>query len=198
MNAPVAAELQEKPQKDNTWKWLLLGCFGFIVLTGAVAGIVGYKTFKSIKMSPAEVEASAQQILPFEKPEGMEGKMSMSIMGMKMATLGPQAGQPSEQLIMLMTMPGYRNNQVGLRRQMDQQNANKDISVQKMPSQTFKVLGKDTPAEVQKLVPAQGNPSLQYVFYVDSPKGDLVLLLLQGPEATATHDWVQKFLDTVK
>lgn len=198
MNVPVAPEPTPKPEKNNTWKWLLVGCFGFVLLFGATGGIVAYKAYKSFNMSPAQVEAAAQEILPFEKPEGYEGKMSMSIMGMKMATLAPQGGQHSENLVMLMTVPGGRNNQANLRSNMERQNAGKNISAQKLPPQTFKVRGKDTTAEVQKLAPAQGAPSLQYVLFVDSPKGDLVLLLLQGAEATATHDWVQKFLDTVK
>ena len=113
MNVPVAPEPPQKPEKDNTWKWRLLGCFGFIVLFGAVGGVIGYKAYKSFATSPAEVEAAAQQILTFEKPEGYKGTFSMSIMGITMAGL-LRSGGPDDSggNILLMTMPQNNRDQL--------------------------------------------------------------------------------------
>ncbi len=206
MNPPIAPAPQQPPkeEKSNTWKWLLVGCFGFLLLGGGTVGIIAWKTYKSISMTPADVEASAQKIMTFEKPEGYEGKFSMSIMGVNMAMLGP-AGKPDQNagMIMFMTIPGGKNNKEALRKSMndsvERQNAGKNINSQTLPSQTFKVRGESVPAEVQKFSSEQ-NPgaTLQYSLYTSSDKGDLVLVNVTGPEKTTTHDWVQKFLDTLK
>jgi hypothetical protein len=198
MNPPVAPQ-PVKEEKSNTWKWLLLGCFGFIVLGGGMAAFMGWQMYKGFSLKPAEVEAAAQKILPFEKPEGYEGKFSMNIMGVNMAGLAPQGKPESTGMIMLMTIPGGKNNRDALRNSMDRQNAGKDVNSQKLAPQAFKVRGENTPAEVQKFTRNQGaEASLQYSLYVTSAKGDLVLVNVTGPETTTTHDWVQKFLDTVK
>jgi hypothetical protein len=115
-----------------------------------------------------------------------------------MAGLGPQGKPESTGMIMLMTIPGGKNNRDALRNSMDRQNAGKDVNSQKLAPQAFKVRGENTPAEVQKFTRNQGEASLQYSLYVTSAKGDLVLVNVTGPETTTTHDWVQKFLDTIQ
>ena len=204
MNEPVAAIPQqpEKPRKDNTWKWLFLGCFGFILLFGGIGGIIGWRAYKSFSMKPEDVEIAAQQILTFEKPEDYEGKFSMSIMGITMASLAPKGPTRAETggMILLMTMP--QNNRDAMRKQMDSQvetsRNGRNVTTQKLAEQTFKVRGEAVPAEVQKVTPDQGEVTLQYTLFLMSPKKQLVMLNLTGPEKTTTHDWVQKFLDTVK
>jgi hypothetical protein len=202
MNQPIAPQ-PAREEKSNTWKWLLVGCFGFLLLGGGTAAFMGWQMYKSFSMKPADVEAVAQKILPFEKPEGYEGKFSMAMMGVNMVMLASQGKPESSGMIMLMTIPGGKNNRDALRKSMndnmERQNAGKDISSQKLAPQSFKVRGENTPAEVQKFDHKQGGEaSLQYTLYVTSAKGDLVLVNVTGPETTTTHDWVQKFLDTVK
>jgi hypothetical protein len=191
------------PQKSGgVLKWVLLGCGGIVLLGVAFFGIMGYMAYKSFNTDPAKVEASAHEILPFEKPAGYKGVFSMSMMGVKMATLiSGTPGQAGSGSIVLVTMPG-KGNQEQLRAQMranmEKQGQSQEI-VEKRKNETFKVRGKDVDATVDVTIPkGSDGRMLSYTIPVDDASGNTVLVMLSGPEKQADHDWVQKFLDSVK
>ena len=201
MDQPVS---NQPPKKSGgALKWILLGCGGIILLGVAFFGVMGYLAYKSFNTDPAKVETSAQEMLTFDKPAGYKGVFSMSMMGMKMASLvSGTPGQAGSGSIVLVTMPGGQANQEQLRAQMranmEKQGQSQDI-VEKRKSETFKVRGKDVEASVDLTSPKGSDARmLQYTLMVDNASGGTVLLVLSGPEKQADHDWVQKFLDTVK
>lgn len=197
MNQPNA----NPPKKSGgIFKWVLLGCGGIVLIGAAVIGFIGYQAYKSFSTDPAKVEASAQEILKFDPPAGYRGQMAMSMMGFKMIALGSQTEHGS--MIMLMTIPGGKGNQEQLKTQMNanlEKQGQANASVEQRPAEKFKVRGQDINAQVNLVTPKQGGaPMLQYMLAPDGANGDTVLLVIQGGEKSITHDWVQKFLDTVK
>jgi hypothetical protein len=200
MNQPIG----NPPKKSGgALKWVLLGCGGIILLGVAFFGIMGYFMYKSFNTDPAKVEAAAQELLTFEKPAGYKGAFSVSMMGFKMASLASGTpGQPGVGMILMVSMPGGKENQEQLRTQMRQnmekQGQSQEI-VEKRKSETFKVRGKDVDATVE-VTKTKGSDArmLQYTIPLENAAGNTVLLLLAGPEQQEDHAWVQKFLDTVK
>lgn len=191
------------PKKSGgVLKWILLGCGGIVLLGAAFAGIIGYMAYKSVSMDPAKVEADAQQILTFDKPAGYKGAFAMSIAGVKMASLvSGTPGQAGCGALVLVTMPGKGNQEqlrAQMRQNMEKQGQSQEI-VEKRKNETFKVRGKDVDATVD-VTSVKGSEAhmLQYTIPVDNASGNTVLVMLSGPEKQADHDWVQKFLDSVK
>jgi hypothetical protein len=120
-----------------------------------------------------------------------------------MATLvSGTAGQAGCGTIVLVTMPGGKENQeqmrIQMRQNMEKQGQSQEI-VEKRKNETFKVRGKDVDATVELTSPKGTDARmLQYSLSVNNAAGNTVLLVLTGPEKQADHDWVQKFLDSVK
>ncbi len=199
MNQPVSSQPPKK--SGGALKWILLGCGGILLLGAAFVGVMGYLAYRSFSTDAAKVETSAQEILGFEKPAGYKGIFSMSMMGVKMATLGSGApGQPNNSTIVLVTMPGTNQEQMRaqMRANMEKQGQSQEI-VEKKKNETFKVRGKEVDATVDVTIPKGADArQLTYTFALDNATGHTVLLVLSGPENQADHAWVQKFLDTVK
>jgi hypothetical protein len=192
------------PQKKSggALKWILLGCGGIILLGVALFGIMGYLAYKSFNTDPVKVEAAAQEILTFEKPAGFRGVASVSIAGFRTATLmSGTAGQPGNSALVLVTMPGKENQEqlrAKMKENLEKQGQSQEV-VEKRKSQTFKVRGKDVDAAVDVTIHKGADERmLQYTLSIDNSAGNTVILLLSGPETKTDHDWVQKFLDTVK
>ena len=201
MDQPVA---NQPPRKSGgVLKWVLLGCGGIVLLGVALFGIMGYLAYRSFSTDHAKVEADAQSILSFEKPAGYKGVFAMSMMGVKMASLtSGEANKPGAGSIVLVAMPGGQANQEQIRAQMrenmEKQGQRHDV-VEKRKSETFKVRGKDVESSVEvTAVKGSDAHNLQYTLSVDSAAGTPVMLVINGPENTTDHTWVQKFLDTVK
>src|SRR6185295_9928328 len=114
MDQPVANQAPRK-SGGGALKWVLLGCGGLLLLVVAFFGISGYLVYRSFNTDPTKVEATAQEILVFEKPAGYKGAFSMSVMGVKMAALMADGGAGGS--IVMITMPG-KANQEQLRAQM--------------------------------------------------------------------------------
>jgi hypothetical protein len=201
MDQPVSAQPPKK--SGGALKWILLGCGGIIFLGVALIGVMTYLAYKTFSKDPAQVEAAAQEILVFEKPAGYKGVFSMSMMGVKMATLMKgAAGQPDVASIVLMAMPAGKVDPEQLRGQMranmEKQGHSQEV-VEKRKKETFKVRGKDVESSVDVTVhKGSDGRMLQYEMVLDGSGGGPVLLVLSGPEKDADHAWVQKFLDTVK
>lgn len=191
------------PKKSGgIFKWVLLGCGGILLIGAALIGFGAYKAYQGFSTDPAKVEASAKEILTFETPADFKGQFAMSMMGFKMIALGAQ-GDIGKGMIMLMTVPGGKGNQEQLKAQMNanmqMQGQNQNTVSEPRPAEKFKVRGQELPAQVNLVTPKNGGtPQLQYMLAPDASNGDTVLLVIQGAEKNVTHDWVQKFLDTVK
>jgi hypothetical protein len=193
-------EPQQKPKSGGVLKWVLIGCGG-LVLIGAIAiGGLIYMASRGMSTDTAKVEAIAQEILPFEKPDGYRGAFSMSIMGMKTAMLAEIGGNGS---IMVMTFPSQKANKEGIERKlnaaMEKQGRGQAAISEKRASETFNVRGKNVVAEVGVVGGKNGtNNALRYALTLESSSGGLAMLMISGSEETTTHDWVQKLLDSVK
>jgi len=199
MDQPVS---NQPPKKSGgALKWILLGCGGIVLLGVAFFGIMGYLAYKSFRADPAKVESSAQEILTFDKPAGYKGVFSMSMMGVKMASLvSGTPGQADSGSIVLVTMPGANQEQLRtqMRTNMEKQGQSQEV-VEKKKNETFKVRGKEVDATVDVTIPNGSDARhLSYTFALDNASGHTVLLVLSGPENKADHAWVQKFLDSVK
>ena len=108
----LADEISKK--KSGVLKWILLGCAGLVIIVVAALGVIGYLAYKTFNTDPAEAELAAQEILPLDIPAGFSGRFSMSMMGMKMATLGSS----DDSRIVLMVMPRSKASPEAMRKQM--------------------------------------------------------------------------------
>jgi len=193
-----------QPQKSGggAVKWILLGCGGLVFIGITVFAIGGYFIYKGFNTDPAKVEVSAKEIVTFEKPEGFKGVFSMSMMGLKMAMLMRNPTDESAGSIIIASFPAGKGSQEQFQKQIDdsmkQQGRSREVS-ERRPAETFKVRGKEVTAEVG-LIGAKDSPSrsIQYTVIFEGEPGKMAMIVLSGPEKTTDHDWVQKFLDTVK
>jgi hypothetical protein len=197
MNQPMP--VSQQPRSGGALKWVLLGCGGLVFLAVAFFAVAGYLVARNFSTDPAKAEATAQEIVTFEKPDGFKGAFSMSVMGLKMVMLAkgdPKASEGS--MIMLGSFPiGQQNQeqyQTQINESMKQQGHGQDVTEQRAP-ETFKVRGKDVVAQVVVAGPAK---LLRYTLNFDGGNGRMITISVQGPEKTTDHAWVQKFLDTVK
>ncbi|HEX5000323.1 MAG TPA: hypothetical protein VFY29_19025 [Terriglobia bacterium] len=204
MDQPVMS-IEEPPKKSSSYlKWGLIGCGGLLALAAIVAGVLFYLVFNRMTMDPQGVEAVAQQILRFEKPEGFKGIWSMSMMGVKLAVLGhPEGSDPREEMIVLMEFPGSANSEEMRNRfreaMKNQGQADDEEVAEQRPSETFMVQGAETEARVTLLGGrAGGRKSLQYMLTLQSVSGKPALVVINGPEDVITHEWVQNFLNSVQ
>jgi hypothetical protein len=202
MNAPAGNP--SPPQKSGgVLKWILLGCGGIILLIVAFFAISGYLLYRSMNTDPVKVEEASQEILKYEKPEGYKGVFSMSMMGVKMAMLS--SGDPKSAdaaMIVLATYQGGKMNQEQFQNQLkeslEKQGHSQQVSEQR-PAETFKVKGKEVPAQVAVVQKQQTNAkAMQYTLALDGPSGATAMVMIVGPEKTVDHAFVQKFLDRVK
>lgn|SRR5262245_17083693 len=190
-------------KKSGILKWVLLGCGGLLVVGVAVVGVIGYLAYRSFNMDPAEAESVAQSILPLEIPSGFRGRVSISTMGMRMATLDAPSdgGRNSRSSIVLIEMQGGRSNQNqdAMRQEILDRLAregNYEAYLNRRPDETFRLRNMDIQAQVKE----RGNQSgsLQYTFVLEGKNGKVVMLMVGGDEKLVTHEWVQGLLDTVK
>lgn len=194
------------PRKSGgALKWILIGCGGILFLIAAFIGVSAYLVYRSFNTDPAKVEASAQEILPFEKPAEFKGAFSMSVMGFKMAFLSsgdPKAPSPDAAMIILASFQGGKQNQEQFQRQLkeslEKQGQSQQVAEQR-PVETFKVRGKDVPSQVAVVKNENTQATaLQYTLSLDGPGSAPAILMIIGPEKKVDHAWVQKLLDTVK
>jgi hypothetical protein len=198
MNQPELS--QNKPKQGSPLKWILLGCGGLILLIVAGFGVMGYMVARNFSTDPAKVETASQEILKFEKPAGLKGVGSMSMMGFKMATYGPEDAKQGNLFLMVATFPG--GNQAQYQQQIDanmKQQGHSQEGAERLPNETFKVRGSDVTAQVTALKDQNsGTRSLHYMIMLEGDAKKMVMVTMGGNEKTADHAWVQKFLDTVK
>ena len=79
-------------KKSSVLKWTMIGCGSLVALGAIVIGIGVYFASRVLTLNPAKVEAAAQEILSFDKPQGFRGGFSVDVGGMKMVTLVGTAG----------------------------------------------------------------------------------------------------------
>jgi hypothetical protein len=195
-------DVNEPKKKSGVLKWVLIGCGSLLALAVVVICIGVYILSRSFSTDPAKAEAAAQEMLQFEKPAGFSGTFSMSLAGAKaaMLTAGGGSGRGS---IFLLTFPKGNANSEAVQQQvrvaMDRRGQGQMITTEQLPNETFQVRGKDIVAQVGVVNRGQTDgKSRQYTLTLDGQSGALVLLTIAASETTATHEWVQKFLDSVK
>ena len=202
MNHPELAN-QPPRQSGGALKWILLGCGGLMLLVVAFFAVSGWAVYRSFNTDPAKVDAAAQEILTFEKPAGFKGIGSMSMMGFKMATYGPEdVKKDGAMFLMVASVPSGKQNQAQYQQQIDanmKQQGHSAEGAERLPNETFKVRGSDVTAQVSAMKDQNsGARTLHYVMMIESDSKKMVMITIGGNEKTADHAWVQKFLDTVK
>jgi hypothetical protein len=201
MDEPMLTQPPPK-QSRKLLKWMLLGCGGSILLVAVLLGISGYFfVVRNMSTDAAKAESVAHEILPFEKPPGYTWQMSMVMFGMKSAMLvsHPDGGGAGGGIVLISMPKGAQEEfRKQMRSNLQKQGYGKAVSEQ-LPGETFRIRGRDTPAQVAILSPKDSSwNALQYTIELDGSSGDLVTLSITGSEQQTSHDWVQKFLDSVK
>jgi len=198
MDQATGNELPRK--KSGVLKWVLLGCGGLLVLGLVILGVVGYFAYRSFNMDPAQAEAAANDIQPLTIPADFKGQFSMSMMGMKMATLESGArGDPNNSRIVLMQMPNTRADQDAVRKQMIdsmERRGGYQSFLNRRPDETFRLRGADIQAQVNSR--SDKSNSVQYTLVFQGTSGKTVMLMVSGDENRITHEFVQMLLDSVK
>ena len=189
-------------QGGGALKWILLGCGGLILAVVAFFAISGYMVYRSFNTDPAKVDAAAQEILTFEKPAGLKGVASMSMMGFKTATFVPE--DPKKEgatMLMVASFPSGKQSQEQVQQQIDtnmKQQGQSREGAERLPNETFKVRGNDVSAQVSAITDKNTSArSLSYTLMLEG-SGKMVMIMVVGSDKTMDHAWVQKFLDTVK
>lgn len=203
MNAPDTNQpppAQKEKKKGGVLKGVAIGCGILILIILGFFTIGGYLVYRGFSTDPAKAESVAQEILAHETPAGFKGEFSMSMMGIKMAAI--TSGPGADDHLMFLAIPGGKASQDDLQRQMRQamkkRGEDREV-VEDRGHEKFKVRGKEMEAQVQLTAGKGGNGRLlQYILAVEGKAGDPVLLLILGNEKRLDHDWVQRFLDTVK
>jgi len=193
---------QPQEKKGGVLKWFLLGCGLLLFLGVAFVAVGGYLIYKNVSTDPAKVESVAQEIVGFQKPEGLTGQFAFSMMGMKMAMLGTGQDPEAGKAIVLMSFPEGKGGRDEMRRQMREKMAEQGKAgeiVEKRGPEKFRVRGQETEATVEVTADKEtGRRALQYSIVLDGSAGRSVLLMIMGDEKQIDSAWVQKFLDTVK
>jgi len=201
MNHPELSQRQP-PQGGGAVKWVLLGCGGLVLIVIAFVAASGFLVYRSFDTNPAKVDAAAREILTFEKPAGLKGVGSMSMMGFKTATFGPEdPKQDGATMLMVASFPAGKQNQTQYQQQIDanmKQQGHSQEGAERLPNETFKVRGNDVTAQVSAMTDKNTQArSRHYMLMIDSP-GKVVMIMVFGSEKSIDHAWMQKFLDTVK
>jgi len=197
MNHPQPAPGQP-PKSGGALKWVLLGCGSLLLIGAILIGISVYLVSRNVSSDPAKVEAAAQEIVKFEKPDGYKGVFSMSMMGVKSAVFAGEGGG-SIAISQIPADPNSRQQfEAQFKESMKKRGQVEEVAEQRK-AETFKVRGQDVAAQVNVLA-HQGSEvrSLQYTITLDAVPGSILLIAITGPEKTHDHAWVQKFLDTIK
>src|SRR6185503_3702237 len=199
MNYPESAQARPR-QGGGALKWILLGCGGLILLVVAFFAVSGYAVYRSFNTDPAKVETAAQEILKFEKPAGFKGVASVSMMGFRTATFGPEDPKATGNImLMVASFPSGKQSQEQYQQQIDanlKKQGHSQEGSERLPNETFKVRGNDVTAQVSAIKDENGGVrSLQYMLTFENG-GKMAMITLMGPEKTVDHAWVQKFLDT--
>jgi len=190
-------------QSGGALKWILLGCGGLMLLIVAFFAVSGWAVYRSFNTDPAKVDAGAKEILTFEKPAGLKGVGSMSMMGFRMATYGPEDPKKDGGVfLMVASFPTGKQNQAQYQQQIDanmKQQGHSAEGAERLPNETFKVRGGEVTAQVSAMKDQKtGARSLHYMLVLEGDSKKMVMITIGGSEKTADHAWVQKFLDTVK
>jgi hypothetical protein len=203
MDQPNGTMPEPPKKKGSLLKWTLIGCGGLVVLAVIAIGVAVYVASKVMATDPVKVEAAAQEILSFDMPQGFKGSFSMKVAGVKMAVLMGPEGSGNRSLLILAAMKpgsGQEAMQKSMLEAMERQGGGKLQVAEKRTGETFRAQGQEVSAMVN--VVQKGGDSaqrlLQYVMTLRGAAGDKVFLMLIGNEATATHEWIQQFLDTIK
>lgn len=201
MNQPELS--QNSPKQGSPLKWILLGCGGFILLIVAGFGVMGYMVARNFNTDPAKVETAAQEIVTFQKPAGLKGAAAVSMMGFKTATFVPEdPKQDGASMLMVASFPSGKQNQDQYQQQINanmKQQGHPRGNAERLPDETFKVLGKDATAQVTATKEENGEGrSLTYMLTFDGRPGKIIMVTVAGKDKVVDHAWVQKFLDTVK
>ena len=203
MNHPELANQPPRQSSGGALKWILLGCGGLMLLMVAFFAVSGWAVYRSFNTDPAKVDTAAHDILTFEKPAGLKGVGSMSMMGFKMATYGPEdVKKDGAMFLMVATFPSGKANQQQYQQQIEvnmKQQGHSAEGAERLPNETFKVRGNDVTAQVSAMKDQNsGTRTLHYTMVLEGDQKKLVMIAIGGNEKTADHAWVQKFLDTVK
>jgi hypothetical protein len=190
-------------KKSSALKWTMIGCGGLVALAVIIVGIGFYFFSQMVTTNPVKVEVAAQEILSFDKPQGFKGGFSMNTAAMKIVTfVGADASERGSTLVLASLPPG--SNQESMQQNMltaiEQRGNGKMHITENRPSEEFRVQGKDATSLVD-LVQQGGDSAprlLRYAITLHGSSGNMVVLMLMKSEQTATHEWVQRFLDTVK
>jgi hypothetical protein len=187
-------------KKSSVLKWTMIGCGSLLALGAIVVGIGIYFASQVLTLNPAKVEAAAQEMLSFEKPQGFNAGVSMNVAGVKTVVL---ANTASGSTIVLSSLPPGSNQdatQQNMFSAMEQRGNGKMHVAETRPSEEFKAQGKEVTALINLVEQGGINPQrlLQYVISLRGTSGNTVVLMMMGNEQAATHEWVQRFLDTVK
>jgi hypothetical protein len=156
--------------------------------------------YRSFSADPAKAEAAAYDIQPLTIPADFKGQFSMSMMGMKMATLESGVrGAPNNSRIMLMELSNPRADQEVVRKQMVdsmERRGGYESFLNRRPDETFQLRGADIQAQVNSR--DDKSNSVQYTLVFQGTSGKTVMLIVSGDETRITHEFVQMLLDSVK
>jgi hypothetical protein len=215
----VIAPAQKR--KSRWLKWALIGCGGLALVGIIVAVVGGYLLYRTAQnaMDPAKVEATAQEILTFEKPEGFSGAFSpTSIVGMKIAILTHSRNGAEFTL----AESGVNLDARMLKEAEETMDQRRNLRVKKrLPNEIFHAQGREVVAVVSSVEADSGatfplrlrrrgdadhekdnggrpDGLIRYTMTLRGASGGHAMLMFMGHDGTITHNFVQKFLDTVK
>lgn len=165
--------------------WILgIGLLGLVVLAVFVGPTV-YEIWQGMTRDPAEVEAIARNISPYELPDGFSGKMGLEYERMRMATL--QAGSI---MLTLVQRPAGAGE------------ALPDGVEDQVPTRSDR--GEETPVTIEltdgrTFEGVRGPPDGEQAFYsFQLDEAAETTLILMGPEEVLTEDRVREILGSMK
>jgi len=203
MNHPELNPHAPRQNGGGALKWILLGCGGLMLLVVAFVAVSGWAVYRSFDTDPAKVDAAAKEILTFDKPAGLKAVGSVSMMGFKTATYGPEDPKNKEGATMLMvsSFPTGKQNQAQYQQQIDanlKKQGHSQEGAERLPNETFQVRGNDVTAQVSALTDKNTSARSRHYMLLIESSGKTVMIMVLGSEKTIDHAWMQKFLDTVK
>jgi len=200
MDQQIESMPTPQKKKSSVLKWILIGCGSLTLIGVIIIGAAVYFASRVMTMNPAKVEAVAQEILSFDKPQNFKGLLSLDTSAIKMAMfIGTDSANPGSMLI-LASGGSMDAMQQQMHQAMEQRGGGKMRVSEKLDDEKFQAQGKEVPAVVSLAQQGGDNTPrlLQYMMTLSGPRGNEVVLMIIGNEKIATHEWVQQFLDTVK
>ncbi len=97
-----------QPQRNNTAKWIVLGCggcLGLVVLFAVILGVFISRTMQ-FAIGPEDVEAESQDLFTYTLPGGSKGILSMDFFGFQITQVASPDSPPAA-VLTVGKMPGY-------------------------------------------------------------------------------------------